>query len=120
MQLKFNFYSKLIFLITISFFLLLSNYSLAQQYHFDNYSVKEGLSQSGVYGIVQDKKGTVWLGTSSGLSAFDGKEFTNYSTEDGLSEGGVKSLLADTLGNIWVGHQGGGVSLIQDGKIKLM
>lgn len=92
----------------------------SQHYHFDNYSVKEGLAQSGVYAIVQDKKGKLWLGTASGLSVFDGKEFINYSTEDGLAEGGVKSLAIDTLGNLWVGHEGGGVSLIQQGKASIV
>ncbi|MBW6484415.1 MAG: hypothetical protein K0B10_15335 [Vicingaceae bacterium] len=92
----------------------------SQHYHFDNYSVKEGLAQSGVYAITQDKKGKLWLGTASGLSAFDGKEFTNFSSEDGLAEGGVKSLALDTLGNLWVGHDGGGVSLIQQGKASIV
>ncbi|MDF1675482.1 MAG: two-component regulator propeller domain-containing protein [Vicingaceae bacterium] len=102
--------------VAISFFILLTNFTSAQHYHFDNYSVKEGLAQSGVYAIIQDRKGKLWLGTASGLSAFDGKEFTNFSTEDGLAEGGVKSLALDTLGNLWVGHEGGGISLIQQGK----
>ena len=103
-----------------SLFILLTNFIVAQHYHFDNYSVKEGLAQSGVYAITQDKKGKLWLGTASGLSAFDGKEFINFSTEDGLAEGGVKSLILDTLGNLWVGHEGGGVSLIQQGKASII
>lgn len=106
--------------ILLLLFFLVVKTVFAQHYHFDNYSVKEGLAQSGVYAITQDKKGKLWLATASGLSAFDGKEFANFSTEDGLAEGGVKSLALDTLGNLWVGHEGGGVSLIQKGKASIV
>lgn len=116
MKLKPLYLYSIFFLIYLTFF----NTLFAQHYHFDNYSVKEGLAQSGVYTIVQDKKGTLWLGTSSGLSAFDGKEFTNYSTEEGLAEGGVKALIVDSLGNVWVGHEGGGISVIKNNKPSLM
>lgn len=100
--------------------LLISSVVIAQHYHFDNYSIKEGLAQSGVYAIAQDKKGAIWLGTASGISTFDGNEFINYSTENGLAEGGVKALIIDSLGNVWIGHEGGGVSLIQQGKVSLV
>ena len=61
----------------IFFFLsfLIVRQSLAQSYYFDNYSVKEGLAQSSVYDIQQDKNGLLWMGTSSGLSKFDGRNF---------------------------------------------
>ncbi len=116
MHIKFSYFLSILIIILFT----VVKTVFAQHYHFDNYSVKEGLAQSGVYDIVQDNKGTLWLGTASGLSAFDGREFTNYSTEDGLAEGGVKSLAVDSLGNIWVGHAGGGVSLIQEGEVSLV
>lgn len=100
--------------------LLISDGIVAQHYHFDNYSIKEGLAQSGVYAITQDKRGAIWLGTASGISTFDGNEFINYSTENGLAEGGVKALITDSLGNVWIGHEGGGVSLIQQGEVSLV
>ena len=91
-----------------------------QQYHFDNYSVKEGLAQSSVYAVEQDEKGYLWLGTASGLSRFDGKEFVNYSTENGLADGAVKVIHIDTVGAIWLGHVDGGVSRMYNGKIELI
>jgi len=93
---------------------------LAQQYHFDNYGVKEGLSQSSVYVVSQGKDAMLWLGTGAGISSFDGKDFVNYTSDDGLAEGSVKALLTDTLGNVWSGHSGGGVSLIQNNKAKIL
>ena len=82
----------------------------AQTYYFDYYGVKEGLSQSKVYGIVQDNKGYVWLSTESGISKFDGVNFINFTSENGLAEGGIKTMLKDTKGNIWLGHKTGSIT----------
>lgn len=107
-------------ILILSVFFFCSIIINAQQYHFDNYSVKEGLAQSSVYAIAQDNKGFLWLGTASGLSRFDGKEFINYSTENGLADGAVKVIHIDTLGIIWLGHVDGGVSRIYKGKIEVV
>jgi ligand-binding sensor domain-containing protein/serine phosphatase RsbU (regulator of sigma subunit) len=83
----------------------------AQGYFFDNYSIKQGLSEQKVYKIFQDSKDYVWLGTANGLSRFDGKKFENFTSHDNLSSGGVVSIFEDSLGYIWFGHRsGGGIS----------
>ncbi|MDF1672968.1 MAG: two-component regulator propeller domain-containing protein [Vicingaceae bacterium] len=99
---------------------LLTFQLFGQQYHFDNYSVKEGLAQSSVYTIEQDNKGFLWLGTASGLSRFNGGEFVNYSTENGLADGAVKVIHIDSLGVIWLGHVDGGVSRFSNGEINVV
>ena len=99
---------------------LLTIQLFGQQYHFDNYSVKEGLAQSSVYTIEQDSKGFLWLGTASGLSRFNGNEFVNYSTENGLADGAVKVIHIDSLGVIWLGHVDGGVSRVSNGEINVV
>ncbi|HEX7494837.1 MAG TPA: two-component regulator propeller domain-containing protein, partial [Bacteroidales bacterium] len=40
----------------------------AQNYFFDNYSIKQGLSEQKVYTLLQDSKDYIWLGTPNGLS----------------------------------------------------
>lgn len=82
----------------------------SQTYFFDKYSVKDGLAQSNVYSIIQDKSGYLWLGTASGITQFDGIKFINYNTENGLAENGVRSIFEDSTGNIWFGHTGGGIT----------
>ena len=83
----------------------------AQNYFFDNYSIKQGLSEQKVYKLLQDTKDYIWLGTANGLSRFDGKKFENFTSRDNLASGGVKSIFEDSLGYIWFGHlSGGGVS----------
>lgn len=101
-------------------FLVFALNSFAQKFHFDNYNVKEGLAQSSVYTIAQDKSGVLWLGTASGLSRFDGKEFINYTTEDGLADGSVRAIHIDSIGNLWLGHTNGGVTRLKSGKFEIM
>lgn len=54
--------------------------------------------------IIQDRKGYMWIGTSSGLSRFDGLRFRNYyEAELGLQSVYVTALATDVQGNVWVG-----------------
>jgi len=73
----------------------------AQNYFFDNYSIKQGLSEQKVYKLLQDSKDYIWLGTANGLSRFDGKKFENFTSRDNLAAGGVVSITEDSLGYIW-------------------
>lgn len=82
----------------------------AQKYFFDNYGVKQGLSEQKVYTIIQDSRDYIWLGTPSGLSRFDGRKFENLTSRNGLAVGGVRSIAEDEHGNIWFGHLYGGIS----------
>jgi ligand-binding sensor domain-containing protein/serine phosphatase RsbU (regulator of sigma subunit) len=82
----------------------------AQRYFFDNYSIKQGLSEQKVYALMQDSKDYIWLGTANGVSRFDGKKFENFTTRNNLAAGGVKCILEDSLGYIWFGHLNGGIS----------
>ncbi|WP_461630186.1 sensor histidine kinase [Labilibaculum euxinus] len=92
--------------ILISFFLTLipNNPSQAQQYSFKNYSLEEGLPQSEVFCLIQDKKGNLWMGTNGGgISRFNGKEFFSYNKTHGLADNNIRALLQDTKDNLWIG-----------------
>ncbi|MCX6326206.1 MAG: SpoIIE family protein phosphatase [Bacteroidia bacterium] len=82
----------------------------AQKYFFDNYSIKQGLSEQKVKTLLQDSKDYIWLGTANGLSRFDGKKFENFTSRDSLAPGGVTCIIEDSLGFIWFGHLNGGIS----------
>src|SRR6056297_1254480 len=91
--------------VTLFFILFLRSLAVeAQEYYFDQYSVKEGLSQSKVYDVVQDEQGYLWLGTESGISRFDGNKFVNYTIDKGIGEKAVRSIYIDRKGSIWFGH----------------
>ena len=89
-----------------------------QNYYFEQYGAKEGLSASKVYTVIQDANEFIWLGTGSGVTRFDGLHFENFSTSDRLSPGGVKSIFEDSRGRLWLGHIGGGMSVIEDNLIR--
>lgn len=73
--------------------------------------VEDGLSQSFVTAMAQDRAGFLWLGTVSGLNRFDGHEFLVFShapdIPGSLSSDVVHALHVDSAGRLWVGTQVG-------------
>jgi signal transduction histidine kinase/ligand-binding sensor domain-containing protein len=82
-------------------------HGLTPQYHFNHYSIDDGLSQVSVNAIVQDELGFMWIGTQDGLNRFDGHEFvvfkSNPDDTSTLSNTYVTQLLVDSRGRLWVG-----------------
>ena len=88
--------------------LLLVTTSHTQSYHFQQYSVGEGLPQSQVYAIHQDQKGYLWLGTQGGgLARFDGKKIIHFTAQDGLAGNYIHIIKEDEKGNLWIGSNNG-------------
>jgi ligand-binding sensor domain-containing protein/serine phosphatase RsbU (regulator of sigma subunit) len=109
--------NRILFVVLLlNFFFSLSSFS--QIYNFRNYSVRDGLLQSTVRSIAQDKEGYVWFGTDGGLSKFDGLYFTNYSKREGLIDASVTSLYCDRNGTLWIGFASGKLMYLQNGKFK--
>ncbi len=91
-----------------------------QQLFFKQFSISEGLAQSTVYKVIQDRNDVYWLGTQAGVSSFDGTAFINYSSGDGLAENGVRAICEDRNGYIWFGHTGGGISRFTGKKFEVV
>ncbi|MDJ0841432.1 MAG: two-component regulator propeller domain-containing protein [Acidobacteriota bacterium] len=74
---------------------------------FEHLSLRQGLSQSTVHCITQDRRGFIWIGTADGLNRYDGYRFQVYRREsrnkDTLSDSRISSLLEDREGYLWVG-----------------
>ncbi|HQX43545.1 MAG: two-component regulator propeller domain-containing protein [Saprospiraceae bacterium] len=67
------------------------------------------LSSYGVYSILKDKKGNIWLGTQAhGVCRYDGKSFT-WLNEKGLGGSAVLSIFEDRKGLLWFGNNGAGL-----------
>jgi len=86
--------------------------SAAEQHiRFDLLSIKDGLSQSSINAVVQDKQGFIWIGTQDGLNKYDGYSFTAYyhDPEDSSSicDNFIRALEVDSVGNIWIGTDNG-------------
>jgi ligand-binding sensor domain-containing protein len=77
---------------------------------FETLGVNDGLSQSSVYSIYQDKKGYMWLGTADGLNRYDGKNIKVYNIEDrnvAYSNFIRGNLSEDQQGCIWFSNETG-------------
>ncbi|MEO0470614.1 MAG: two-component regulator propeller domain-containing protein [Bacteroidota bacterium] len=78
---------------------------------FETFTIEDGLSQSTVRCMLQDRHGYLWFGTEDGLNRFDGYEirvFRRSGTDPrSLVDNWINCLLEDTEGRIWIGTQAG-------------
>ena len=73
----------------------------AQSFHFDNYSVDDGLPSNEVYEVLQDSRGFIWFATDKGVARFDGYGFQKFTTEDGLHDNVIFYMQEDDRRRIW-------------------
>lgn len=77
----------------------------ANDIKFTTYSTENGLSQSSVKSIIQDRKGYLWVGTMGGLQRYNGNTFEimeSAKENGGLYHSFVRKLFEDSQGNIWI------------------
>ena len=83
----------------------------AYTYQFKHLNTSDGLSQSSVIAMEQDKLGRMWLGTRDGLNLYDGTGFKVYRTvlndSTSISNSDILSIKQDSGGYIWVGTYNG-------------
>jgi len=74
--------------------------------HFTNYTNDDGVPQSTVWSIGQDKNGFIWAGTADGICRFDGYTFHTYKTaakdSNAINSDRSCSFYTDHAGNLWV------------------
>ncbi|TXD50422.1 MULTISPECIES: hybrid sensor histidine kinase/response regulator transcription factor [unclassified Polaribacter] len=100
---------------TLFFYVLVSycffTFAQEREIQFTHISTSEGLSQSSVIAIHQDKLGQMWFGTRDGLNKYDGNSFTIYrnNSDDktSISNNDILSILEDKEGFIWIGTHNG-------------
>lgn len=103
------------------FFLLFGLFAFAMAYgqrlDFAHYGTLEGLPSNGVYDLLQDDLGYLWIATQGGgIARFDGKDFESWDQLDGLSDDVIRCLHQDDQGHLWVGTAEGGVNLFSKGE----
>jgi len=96
---------KYTLILFLSIIFLIQLYGQSENSEFKNLNVDDGLSQSTVNCIFQDKDGFLWFGTDDGLDKYDGYSFTVYNNdpadENSLSNNSVNTICTlDSLGNI--------------------
>jgi signal transduction histidine kinase/ligand-binding sensor domain-containing protein len=82
------------------------------------YTAAEG-APSMIYAMAQTNDGMLWLGSSSGLTRFDGQRFVRYPgpLDDPLPSLMVGALIAAPDGGLWIGYRYGGYSLLKAGRL---
>lgn len=110
---KLGFKYGLIFIVCLMAYKPLS----AQQFpdfHFENISTADGLSDNTITCLFQDNKGFLWIGTGNGLNRYDGNIVTTYFYEEGNvnSMGGnfISGIIQDDAGVFWIGTRDGGIT----------
>ncbi len=73
-----------------------------QQLPVKTYAVADGLASDRVNCIAQDSRGFLWIGTSEGLSRFDGSAFTNYTRDQGLPHDRIWHCLITRDNQLWL------------------
>jgi signal transduction histidine kinase/ligand-binding sensor domain-containing protein/DNA-binding response OmpR family regulator len=98
----------------IAFLVLLfisGNVFSQNKYRLKNISTTDGLSQSSVIAIHQDRFGQMWFGTRDGLNKYDGSRFTIFRNEvadkSSISNNDILAIEEDDSGLIWVGTYNG-------------
>jgi len=81
---------------------------------FEHITTENGLSQSDINTIYQDKKGFMWFATHDGLNKYDGYGFTVYKPDPNkpgsISSNLIYNIEGDADGNLWIGTTGSGLN----------
>jgi ligand-binding sensor domain-containing protein/signal transduction histidine kinase len=80
---------------------------------FTSIVVNDGLSN--VFKIYEDRQGSLWMGTSFGLSVLKNGQLSSFTTNDGLSDNNIRSVYEDNEGNLWIVGDGG-LNRLKNGK----
>lgn len=105
-------------IILLIFFLFISLNSFSQTPPYNNYTTKEGLCNSNVYYMLQDKTGYMWFATNNGISRFDGYNFQNYYTTDGLNTNNFTSIAEDSDETLLFSNYDKGINYYKNDKFE--
>ncbi len=86
----------------ILFFIIQIDLAFTQELNFEQISTEQGLSNSLVTTIIQDKQGFIWVGTEAGLNRYDGYRFKTFNTDPD----DIYSIQGRTIGILFEDHEG--------------
>lgn len=92
---------------------LITQICYAQEPHFRNYNVADGLPSSEVYQARVGSDGKIWFATDNGVSAFDGNRFRNFGISDGLTDLSCFASALDNRGNMWFATYSGRLFMLK-------
>lgn len=86
---------------------------------FRHITLEDGLAQSSVQAVAQDRQGYMWFGTEDGLQRYDGYEFLTFHHDpekpDSLADDDINALAVGPRDALWIGTTEHGVDLLEPG-----
>ncbi len=82
---------------------------------FTRYATEEGLPHAGIRCLLEDKDGTLWIGTDGGgLARLKGDAVRVWTVQQGLPSNTVTALMLDADGRVWCGTDAGVALVAKD------
>jgi len=98
MGVEVNLSKKSIFFII---FFSLVIFSFSQDYLVHHYTESNGLPNSEVHDVTQDKPGRIWFATQGGIAVFDGVYWDRFSVSQGLPVSSFLKIRVDSKNRVW-------------------
>lgn len=90
----------------------------AQTVGFRHFDHRDGLPQSQVTALLEDRSGFIWVGTMDALARLGPSGFQSYGALQGLKSRQVWGLMEDSKGGIWVASPDQGVAEIRGSQVR--
>ncbi len=100
--------------------LLLPSLLRAQTFAFRRFDGRDGLPQSQVRVLMEDRQGFLWVGTHGGVARLGASGIRAYGLAQGLGVGRVRALMQDSQGAVWVAQTDAGVARIEGSVVRAL
>jgi len=98
-------------LVLLCLWMLSDEVGAQKEFHFENFTTRDGLSNNEVRALLRDQKGFLWVGTANGLNRFDGYSFQTFlpqhNNPNSIKGSAISTLAEDSQGRIWMVHNRG-------------
>jgi ligand-binding sensor domain-containing protein/signal transduction histidine kinase len=81
--------------------------------------ISDGLPEDTVQAIVESSEGALWIGTTGGLTRFDGSRMQLPAKLQSSLATSIFTLAIQRDGTLWAGTEGGGLLRLQNGEVKV-
>ncbi len=109
--------SKLTARCYVLFTLMISFCAQAQEFSFVNVNHRIALPSLECYNILQDDKGTIWIGTEQGLLCYNGSSTKVFDQKNGLPEKAIYASMS-YQGKLWFATSKNRIMNYSDGKLR--
>ncbi len=104
-------------ILTVFLFLSVAGMTQYPPYAFKRFTIDDGLSQSSVGRIHEDRLGFIWIATEDGVNRYDGKSFKIYrhnpSNPNLIMASRIGGFVEDKNGNLWMLPFQGGLTMYE-------